>query len=235
MGKTPLFCPSVSQHQVRADVPHCPPSPGRALRDTLALIPRGRHLRTFPSPPDTHTSHPLVSAAGWEAARQGAPCSPGRGHIPAGLPLRSRPSQTLAAAAKYSPAAHRSLVATRLPAGASTRWQRHHVRDTLGGSWQGQGKANTGSEADQAPMEGAAVSFPQRLFLHCLSKACCSWHRGSGLFLDACFTSPRRWAGRGWSLLLLPGTLRPPAAAEVCPAKVIAARLHAGGLCKQEA
>lgn len=72
------------------------------------------------------------------------------------------------------------------------------------------------------------MSFPQQLFLHCLSKACCSWHWGGLLFLDACFTSRRRWAGRGWPLLLLPGTLRPPAGAEVCPAKVIAARLQAG-------
>lgn len=68
------------------------------------------------------------------------------------------------------------------------------------------------------------MSFPQRLFLLCLSKACCTWHRGGRLFLDACFTSMRRWAGIGWSPLL-PGTRWPPAVPEVCPAKVITACL----------
>lgn len=85
----------------------------------------------------------------------------------------------------------------------------------LAGAWKCKQDTNS------VLMEGAAMSFPLRLFLNCLSKAHCSWQQG-GLFLDACFTSPRRYAGWHRLALLLPGTLRPPVVSEVCPAMVTA-------------
>lgn len=84
----------------------------------------------------------------------------------------------------------------------------------LAGAWKCKQDTNS------VLMEGAAMSFPLGIFLNCLSKAHCSWQQGR-LFLDACFTSPRRCVGIGLSLLL-PGTLRPPVVSEVCPAMVTA-------------
>lgn len=95
---------------------------------------------------------------------------------------------------------------------------RHHMSNMLHSKLAGAWKRKR--DTNPVVMEGAAMSFPLRLFLNCLSKAHCPWQQG-GLFLDACFTSPRRCVGIGLSLLL-PGTLRPPMVSEVCPAMVTA-------------
>lgn len=70
----------------------------------------------------------------------------------------------------------------------------HTLHSKLAGPWKLKQLTNS------VLMEGAAMSFPLRL--NCLSKAHCSWQQG-GLFLDACFTSPCRYAGKGLPLFCL--------------------------------
>lgn len=54
----------------------------------------------------------------------------------------------------------------------------HMLHSKLAGPWKCKQDTNS------ILMEGAAMSFPLRLFLNCLSKAHCTWQH-SGLFLDA--------------------------------------------------
>jgi len=228
-GVTPLYCPlhvAALDEGTQSRGPPLPPFPGKGsrghaglrrvwLRFPAADLPALSPLRLTPA-----KAVPLCQQQGGKPQHEKHLVAPTR-HVGAGLPPHccSQPGQILAAAANIAehPPGPSWLPASRpRPASAGSG---HHVSNTLSGELPGvwEGKHHT----NPILMERAAMSFPLRLFLNCLSKACCSWQRGGGLFLDACFTSPQRWAGIG-SSFLLPGTLRRPAGSAVCPAKVTA-------------
>lgn len=140
-----------------------------------------------------------------------------------------QPGQTFAAEAKYSQPSSQSLMVVHIPVRASIcRQQASHEQHAPR-------QAGRGMEVqtDSVQMEGAAMSSPLRLFLNCLSKAQCPWQQG-GLFLDACFTSPRRYAGKGLPFYCLaPSDL--PWSLRFAPLwSLLFASSHVEGLFKQE-
>lgn len=108
---------------------------------------------------------------------------------------------------------------------------RHHMSNMLHGRLAAAWKCK--QDTDSVLMEGAAMSSPLRLFLNCLSKAQCPWQQG-GLFLDACFTSPRRYAGKSFPFFCLAPSDLPWSLRFALLWSLLFASSHVEGLFKQE-